>query len=41
MRFNNFELLSKEVTRLHYENDIGLLVDAAMLVPVEPPPSAT
>jgi hypothetical protein len=32
--FNNFEVLSKQLTQLHYSDDIGLPVEAAKLVSV-------
>jgi hypothetical protein len=41
MLFSNFEEVSKEVTFMHYENDIGLPVDESMLVAVEQPSETT
>jgi hypothetical protein len=33
--FSNFEVPSKQVTLLHYEDDLGLPMEMAILVPVE------
>jgi len=38
--FSNFELLSKQVTLLHYEDDLGIPLVMAKLKPVEAPKPA-
>lgn len=35
--FSNFEILSKQVTQLHYDEDLGIPLVMATLSPVEPP----
>jgi len=35
--FSNFEVISKQVTYVHYEDDLGIPLDMARLSPVEPP----
>jgi len=40
MLFSNFEVLAKQVTHLHYEDDLGLPLAAAKLSPVEAPKAA-
>jgi len=35
--FSNFEVLAKQVTQLHYEDDLGIPLGLAKLSPVEPP----
>ena len=38
--FSNFEILAKQVTQLHYEDDLGIPLLMAKLSPVEPPKAA-
>lgn len=39
--FSNFDVLAKQVTQLHYEDDLGLPLAMTKLVPVESMPTST